>query len=71
MELLLEYDVGVFIYKNQPIAQYHIRITHGDKANKRVYVSATLVAILREVHYEGCRYRDIIKFAKQCTEVKY
>jgi len=47
IELLLEYDVDVFMYKNQPIAQYHIRKTYDDKTNKCVYVSATLVAILR------------------------
>jgi len=49
IELLLENDVDVFIYKSQPNAPYHIRITHGDKTNKYVCVSATLVAFLREV----------------------
>jgi len=36
IELLLENDVDVFIYKSQPNAQYHIRITHDDKTSKYI-----------------------------------
>jgi hypothetical protein len=50
IELLLENDVDVFIYKSQLNAKYHIRKTHGDKTNKYVYISATLVDILREAY---------------------
>jgi hypothetical protein len=54
IELLLEYEVDVIIYKNQPKAQYRVSITYDDKTNKCMCVSATLVAILREILYEGC-----------------
>jgi hypothetical protein len=50
IELLLENNVDVFIYKSQPDSQYRIRITHCDKTNKYIYVSATPVAFLREVY---------------------
>jgi hypothetical protein len=36
-----------------------------------LHVSATRVAILREVNYEGWIYRDITNFVNQCTDYSY